>query len=47
MRWHLVAINKTYLQCKGFQKIPSDNRDTNEKPLNISMDVHVPTCPKT
>ena len=27
MRWYPLAIDKTFLQLKGFDKIPTDNRD--------------------
>ena len=35
MRWHLLATDKTYLQSKGFEKIPSDNREIWGKPLSV------------
>ena len=44
MRWHLLATDKTYLQLKGFEKIPTDKRDTSENPLNMSLDVKMLTC---
>ena len=31
MRWHLVGINKTYIWCEGFEKIPTDNRDISQR----------------
>ena len=27
MRWHPLAPDKTFLQLKGFDKIPNDNRE--------------------
>ena len=27
MRWHLVAIDKTYIQQKNLKEAPTDNRD--------------------
>ena len=34
-RWHLVATDKTFLQLKGFDKIPTDKREIEVKALNI------------
>ena len=31
MRWHLVDIDKTFLHCKGFEKIPTGNRDIGQR----------------
>ena len=35
MRWHLLATDKIYLQLKGFDKIPTDNREIWRKPLSV------------
>ena len=35
MRWHLLATDKTYLQLKGFDEIPTDNREIWGKSLSI------------
>ena len=31
MRWHPLAPDKTFLQLKGFDKIPTDNREIHGK----------------
>ena len=31
MRWHPLATDKTFLQLKGFDKIPTDNRDIGQR----------------
>ena len=31
MRWHFVGIDKTYIWCEGFEKIPTDNRDISQR----------------
>ena len=31
MRWHPLDTDKTYHQLKGFEKIPSDNRDIGQR----------------
>ena len=31
MKWHLVDTDKTFLHCKGFEKIPTDNRDIGQR----------------
>ena len=35
MRWHPLAPDKTFLQLKGFDKIPTDNREIRGKALTI------------
>ena len=35
MRWHLVATDNNYFQCKGFQKIPSNYIEIWGKPLSV------------
>ena len=35
MRWHPLAPDKTFLQLKGFDKIPTDNREICVKALTI------------
>ena len=34
-RWHPLAPDKTFLQLKGFDKIPTDNREIRVKALTI------------
>ena len=34
-RWHPLAPDKTFFQLKGFDKIPTDNREIWEKALTI------------
>ena len=31
MRWHLVGIDKTYLQLKNLKETPTDNRDIGQR----------------
>ena len=35
MRWHPLAPDKTFLQLKGFDKIPTDKREIEVKALTI------------
>ena len=35
MRWHPLAPDKTVLQLKGFDKIPTDKREIEVNPLTI------------
>ena len=35
MRWHPLALDKTFLQLKGFDKIPTDKREIEVKALTI------------
>ena len=35
MRWHPLAPVKTFLQLKGFDKIPTDKREIEVKALTI------------
>ena len=34
--WHPLGIDKTYLQLKGFEKIPTDKRE-----INLSSGEHM------
>ena len=40
MRWHLVGIDKTYIQHEGFEKIPIDNRDIDQRSHGTSGTNH-------
>ena len=39
-RWHPLAPDKTFLQLKGFDKIPTDNRNLSESPHHNAIVWH-------